>query len=213
MKISLIILLVALQGCASFTKRNYIEISGEKKIDEAANNSNMRVGELVIEKDDYILRVINRNSNEVFLSIGPLLPIIPFDLFSEIASNGRLLIEFIVIPRDIRAPVPKLDFSFIAFESVPGINNPCGQYSIKEIIKYNGNQLEFFDRTMTRSTGPIARLYQIDCRLPGNSTPDGKGPFLTIKGIRAMNSKETFTLPDLVVTYKKSFDYEIFFPQ
>jgi hypothetical protein len=207
MKQIILIALVLLQGCAAVTRRNTIDLIDERKVSQPS------FGNLLYDDSDFTIRIYNLNSGTDFLLIGVLVPIIPVGLFSrDLTSSGHLKLQFGLLSKSENPAGGRLDFADLAFEEIlSGQNKVCENFEVRELLKNNTFAGEFYG-SVRKEMGPAVKLYQLECRLPYKSAPYTHGPFLRIKGIKAVDGKKSFTIPDLTMTYRNKYQFEFFSP-
>lgn len=213
MRIYFLVFTVMLQGCAAFSRRNFVELENQRPAPGlVVTDRPFPVGEVDFDNGDYRIRIINRNSNTSFLSVGPLLPVVPASPFRHLTANGILSLEFIVETKTEKAPPPSLDFSGINFEDFPNNYHPCQQFTVTEILQFHASGLEFLNPLLAHEKTLSHRLYQLTCHLAGRSIPEVPGTFLKIKGVKVATTKAGTPLSDLIFTYRNTYQYEFFAP-
>lgn len=209
MKLVCISLIILLQGCAAITRKNFIGLNKEQK-------ESVDVYDSLVYADPYFeIKVFNRNSNRDYLTVGPLVPIIPIELFSRsIVPNNRFTVEFILTAKVGQNSDTILDFSSMTIEEpLTEDKKICWRQSAKQVDEYKEFNHDFLKANGLFSSG--GKLYQIDCTLSKNSIPPSEGVFLKILDIKALNqkTKQSFDIPDLVFSYRSTYQYEFFSPQ
>ncbi|MGE4234604.1 MAG: hypothetical protein AB7F43_14890 [Bacteriovoracia bacterium] len=189
-------------GCAIFEKSNILYF-----VDNLKNDALKKSNSLIVETEEYTVKLLGPKSYSNVFVFGPLIPLIP-TFNGDIVNDGKLNLILVVSPKenskDLRA-----DFDNMSFVNYPGNKNPCSFFRIQEILSYNRDPHSEDDEFIQRNSGKMTKVYQISCRLPYYSVAVEEGPYLTLKGINIVSTKHSKPIPDITLNYDYDFQFRL----